>query len=591
MFRIRDPQESLWQSQFLVTPKKAKRLERSWAEVFRNEALPLIDEERFAPMYCVDNGRPNRAVQTVLGVHLLKEMFNLTDDEALEQLEFNLLWHHALRLDIEETHLPQKTLHNFRVRLMQHDGGRLAFQETTDRIIQALGIRTGKQRLDSTHIMSNIATLTRLGLFCETMRLFLRALRWEHPELRPGVPEGLLGRYLKEEDEATHYEDARTGEGRRRLSVCARDLYRLVDRFHGTTAAQLEEYRLLERLLREQCHVGKHRDGRPRDDDDDAGECKVPVALKDPKQVSADSLQSPHDPDVTYSGHKGKGYEVQVAETCHEENATQLITHVEVTPSSGSDTDVSVPVVDGLAERKVRPDELFADTAYGSGRNAFEASRRGTELVSPVAGSAPGNSHEGEGDGPPPLTAADFQIDVTGEQATVCPAGHPSIEEHELEDAPERVEVHFARTTCEPCPLRSRCPVKLDRRAGAYVLKADLVKVNIERRRRAEATEEWRKRYDIRAGIEGTNSELKRAHGLGRLRVRGGRRVRLAVYLKRWRATSSGWSMHAWWRWRTRLSGRSGRYLRSRPHEGAAPQLPPGALSHGRGTATGSRLS
>ena len=213
MFRIRDPQESLWQSQFLVTPKKAKRLERSWAEVFRNEALPLIDEERFAPMYCVDNGRPNRAVQTVLGVHLLKEMFNLTDDEALEQLEFNLLWHHALRLDIEETHLPQKTLHNFRVRLMQHDGGRLAFQETTDRIIQALGIRTGKQRLDSTHIMSNIATLTRLGLFCETMRLFLRALRWEHPELRPGVPEGLLGRYLKEEDEATHYEDAPHGGG------------------------------------------------------------------------------------------------------------------------------------------------------------------------------------------------------------------------------------------------------------------------------------------------------------------------------------------------------------------------------------------
>ena len=54
---------------------------------------------------------------------------------------------------------------------------------------------------------------------------------------------------------------------------------------------------------------------------------------------------------------------------------------------------------------------------------------------------------------------------------------------------------------------------------------------NIERRR-AEATEEWRKRYGIRAGIEGTNSELKRAHGLGRLRVRGGRRVRLAVYLK-----------------------------------------------------------
>ena len=33
-------------------------------------------------------------------------------------------------------------------------------------------------------------------------------------------------------------------------------------------------------------------------------------------------------------------------------------------------------------------------------------------------------------------------------------------------------------------------------------------------------------------GSRGTNSELKRRHGLGRLRVRGGERVRLAVYLK-----------------------------------------------------------
>ena len=571
MFRERDPQVSLWQSEFLVPPKKARRLERSWAEVFRNEALPLIDEERFAPMYCADNGRPNRAVQTVLGVHLLKEMFNLTDDEALEQLEFNLLWHHALRLDMEETHLPQKTLHNFRVRLMQHDGGRLAFQETTERIIQALGIRTGKQRLDSTHIMSNIATLTRLGLFCETMRLFLRAVSQEHPELRRVVPEGLVRRYLKEEAEATDYEDARSGEGRRRLGVCARDLYRLVDGFRGTAGAQLEEYRLLERLLREQCAVGNKRDGRPGEGDDDAGEGAVPITLRDPKEVRSDSLQSPHDPEATYSGHKGKGYEVQVAETCHAENATQLITHVEVTPSSGSDTDVTVPLVDGLAERKVRPDELFADTAYGSGRNAFESSRRGTELVSPVAGSAPGNSHEGEGDGPPPLTGADFQIDVTGEQATVCPAGHRSVEEYELEDAPERVEVHFAGTTCEPCPLRSRCPVKLDRRAGAYVLKADLVKVNIEGRRRAEATEEWRKRYAIRAGIEGTNSELKRAHGLGRLRVRGGRRVRLAVYLKALACNFKRMVHARLVEMKTRLSRRPGRYLRSQPREGPAP--------------------
>ena len=102
-----------------------------------------------------------------------------------------MLWYHALRLEMEEAHLAQKTLHNFRVRLMEHDGGRLAFCETTDRMIEALGLRTGKQRLDSTHVMSNIAVLTRLGLFCETVRVFLLAVSREHPGLGEGIGDGL----------------------------------------------------------------------------------------------------------------------------------------------------------------------------------------------------------------------------------------------------------------------------------------------------------------------------------------------------------------------------------------------------------------
>ena len=102
-------------------------------------------------------------MQTVLGVLVLKEMFDLTDIEALEELEFNLLWHHALGLEMEEAHLAQKTLHNFRVRLMEHDGGRLAFCETTDRMIGALGLRTGKQRVDSTHIMEQHRGVDAVG--------------------------------------------------------------------------------------------------------------------------------------------------------------------------------------------------------------------------------------------------------------------------------------------------------------------------------------------------------------------------------------------------------------------------------------------
>ena len=65
-------------------------------------------------------------------------------------------------------------------------------------------------------------------------------------------------------------------------------------------------------------------------------------------------MQTPHDPEVTYSGHKGKGYEVQVAETCEEGNAVQVITHVEVTPSSGNDAGVTVGVIDDVERARDR---------------------------------------------------------------------------------------------------------------------------------------------------------------------------------------------------------------------------------------------
>ena len=95
-----------------------------------------------------------------------------------------------------------------------------------------------------------------------------------------------------------------------------------------------------------------------------------------------------------------------MSETCDEENPTQIITHMEVTPSSGSDTEVTVPVIDALGVRKIPPKELWSDTSYGSGRNGWEAERRGTELVSPVGGAAPKEAETSEE--PVRLTAAAF---------------------------------------------------------------------------------------------------------------------------------------------------------------------------------------
>lgn len=529
MFRPRSPQCSLLETQYLVPPAKARRMQKSWAEAFQRQALPLIREESFAPLYCDDNGRPNQPVQLVFGVLLLKEIFNLTDTEALEQLEFNLLWQHALAVPVDEAHLCQKTLHNFRTRLLGHDPVRLVFQETTDRIIAALGVRIERQRLDSTHILSNIAQLTRLGLFCETVRVFLSRLRQDHRRLYRRVPAGLCGRYLEADGTATSYADVRRDRTRRRLAVCARDVYRLRELFSGTAAASMAQYGLLERLLQDQCEITGQAVG-PDSDDDDAGDGGCPVVLKEPRQIASSSLQSPHDPDVTYSGHKGKGYAVQIAETCVADNPVQMITHVAVTDACDSDAQATMPALEELWERDLQPAELVADTTYGSAQNAVAAEVLGTALLSPVGG-----SREQEidlADEQRPLTVADFTVDAGEIEAATCPAGHRSQEQFEVAGRGERVDLVFAADVCEKCPFYARCPARQDDSAGGYVMRVDLLARNLEVRRRREASAQFVRQYAIRAGIEATNSEIKRKHGLGKLRVRGRPQVVLAVSFK-----------------------------------------------------------
>jgi hypothetical protein len=47
-----------------------------------------------------------------------------------------------------------------------------------------------------------------------------------------------------------------------------------------------------------------------------------------------------------------------------------------------------------------------------------------------------------------------------------------------------------------------------------------------------QQTDQWKQQYKIRAGIEATMSELKRRHGMGKLRVRKASKVHFAVACK-----------------------------------------------------------
>lgn len=463
MFRPTDPQKLLFDAGGLLPPDKQARCEKSWAGVFRRKALPILRaiEAEFADLFDEDLGRPNRPVELVVGTLILKEMSDLTDQETLDALEFDARWWWAFEREPRELHLSQKTLHNFRTKLIEREKSKLAFRRVTDELVQALGVKVDQQRLDSTHIVSDVAILTRLGLFCETIRLFLRELRGVLPREHEGLPKGVLARHSEE----SRYGDARKPDRTRRLKVAARDVGRLVERFgKEERVTKTESWKLLWRLFQDHCRVtDKPQEPGPGDDDHgDGAAAAEPVA---PGAIRSDSIQTPHDPDTTYSGHKGKGYEAQVLETCTPGERVRMITEVEVTPSCQDDTKSTVPVVERAIAAGHAPKEVVADTRYSSAGNAAALSKAGVNLLSPVPG---------------PAKAA-------------------------LEQ----------RTYPEPAP---RCPEDPSE-AGEWL-------------KQQEASPNFRKRYAIRAGIEATNSELKRVHGFGELRVRGGKRVKLSVYMK-----------------------------------------------------------
>ena len=200
MFKRSEAQRDLFAVNNLMSPEKQSACEKSWAGPFRSRALPILlrAEPEFAELFDAVMGRPNRPVALVLGALILKEMNDLTDEEALAALDFDLRWHYAFDLSPQDLHLCQKTLHSFRVKLIANEKGKLVFRRVTDDLITGLGIDVKRQRLDSTHILSNFARLNRLGLMCETIRVFLKALKKLKPALYEGLSVGIKKRHGEE---------------------------------------------------------------------------------------------------------------------------------------------------------------------------------------------------------------------------------------------------------------------------------------------------------------------------------------------------------------------------------------------------------
>ena len=517
MYKKTSPQIKLFGIETQVSPSLRGRLESSWAHLFRCEVLPILlkNEDQYAMLYG-KTGRPNFSVARLLGLCLLQEWNDLSDQEALDTFSFDIRWRYALDVGEEEDYLSRRSLVEFRRRLAAKDPEmklvRNVFDNVRDSAINKLGLSSGNQRLDSTLIISNIRIRGRVALFSNTLDLFLKSLneaqlsRVPKPiqEWHAGEPEGWFG--------------LGPAEQKIKLQELAQYLYELIVLFEKDLS---EPYQLLKRLFSEQCELDKRHP-----------QMQSKVQVK--KKTEGATLQSPYDPDASY-GHKGPGYSLHITETCNNAKKTEIITDYEVHGAARSDIGKALSVIERLDAAGCKPETLFADGGYPSVPSAAKVIEQGIEFMTPV----------NRGKLPDDVGGRDlFLFDSEG-FVTQCPMGHSPIDHRELSgNNTTRRSLHaiFDGDICRACTMLDQCPVRTPNHRVKGCQACDTVgdfRLEItpelwlrDQMYAVQQTREWKDRYRIRAGIEATNSELKRSHGIGRLRVRRIAKVCFAVACK-----------------------------------------------------------
>lgn len=109
-------------STFNLTEREKRMLEKSWAKTFADKVFPAIDENIFSVLYSEKASRPNTPVNVIVGTLILKEALNVTDDEIVEAMAFDIRYQYALHTtSFEEQPISDRTLSRFRARVLSYE--------------------------------------------------------------------------------------------------------------------------------------------------------------------------------------------------------------------------------------------------------------------------------------------------------------------------------------------------------------------------------------------------------------------------------------------------------------------------------------
>lgn len=503
-----DPRQNLLfePGQVLFSPMAVRYMNADWPGLFRGQLLHVMPAKELGERFDPVMGAPTKELYSMAGFIFLKEYFDLTIEEAVYHYVVDPCWQFALNVNPTTASMSHATVERYSRYFRDRSLAQKVFHRVTFALIDILELDVSRQRLDSTHLYSDMATFGRTKLMGVTIRRFLKKLKGQDKDLFGQLKEDLRQRYAVSESKL--FGNHQGTRHQLRQSV-AEDLLTLVRTFAEHSEIQgWTMYKALKRVLKEQCDVEEER---------------VTVKVK----TGGDVLQNPSDPDASYDGHKGPGYQAQISETCSETNEAQLITGVMVEPAHCSDQDAVEPMLDQLETYDRQPELLFGDTHYGRDENVESAAQRGVDLQSPVSGLTPG--HAGD------LTIDDFVIDEERHGVERCPAGHDPLSS-QYESKQDQTVTVMNPCFCATCDVSHQCPVKKVR--DRYIVTHSPAQRRLAARRAEQSTTAFSENYAIRGGGESVNSGLKRKTGMGRLRVRGRPNMELGVFLR-----CAGWNL------------------------------------------------
>lgn len=356
-----DPQLNMFSSpSSLLSGKSHKMYEdpNAWHNLFRQQVTYQIDENCFKPLYCSNNGTPNAPIRVLLAMMVLKEAEGLSDHKLFENCRFNMLTRSAIGLLNADDIVPtESTYYLFRKRIVDYEKEHninlldVVFSQVTKKQCMDFDVSGKRIRMDSKLMGSNIAWLSRYELIHLTFRLFY------HEVKQMGIIDQMtisqLDNLLKLEGNKIVYM-CTSDEVKSRLQQLGMLIHSVLPLF---SSIETIHYQTLKRVFDEQFKVD---------------ESKI-VMARPKEEITAQSVQSPHDTNCTYrnkDGNQVKGYSMNLTESCDDGEVLNLIAHVDVRNASTSDLDFLEDDIKKAQEVfTAKTEHVHADGAYNSADN------------------------------------------------------------------------------------------------------------------------------------------------------------------------------------------------------------------------------